>query len=95
MKEIIYSDHLELRLKFREIPRHLPKNIYKTSNERYLDNETNNIIAVKKVKYKSKTREMALAYRETAQEVILITIHPLKTYQKISRINSGRWTKLL
>lgn len=94
MGKIIYSDHLELRLNLREIPCNIPKNIYKASQERYFDNETENIIAIKKVKYKNKIREMALVYKEINQEIILITIHPLKIYQKISRINSGRWIKI-
>lgn len=94
MEKIIYSNHLELRLNLREIPRNFPKNIYKTSKERYFDNKTKTIIAVKKIKHKNKIREIALIYKEAHQEVILITIHPLKIYQKISRINSGRWTKL-
>lgn len=94
MKVINYSAHLELRLKLREIPYNLPKNIYKTATEIYFDNETQNFIAVKKVRYKNKIREMALAYNKLPNEILLITIHPLKIYQKISRINSSRWTKI-
>lgn len=94
MKEISYSEHLELRLKLRQIPHNLPKNIYKISTERYFDNETKNFVVVKKVKYKNKSRKMALVYKETIEEIILITIHPLKIYQKTSRINSERWIKI-
>ncbi|MDP3948829.1 MAG: hypothetical protein Q8Q17_02680 [bacterium] len=94
MKRIYYTPHLELRLELREIPYNLPKNIYQTSKERYFDTETQKLIAVKLVKYKNKIRELAIIYEETEKEIKLITIHPLKIYQKLSRIKSGRWQKL-
>ncbi len=95
MKKIIYSSHLLFRLKFREIPYSLPKEIYQTAKEQYFDKETFKRIAVKKVKFKNKLREMALVYEEIDERINLITIHPLKEYQKISRIKSGRWQKLI
>ena len=94
MKKIVYSPHLLLRLKLREIPYPLPKEIYQTSKEHYFDRETLKKVAVKRVKYKNKLREMAVVYEEINNQINLITIHPLKDYQKISRINSGRWRKL-
>jgi hypothetical protein len=94
MKKIVYSLRLILRLKLREIPHSLPIKIYQTSKERYFDKETQNKVAIKKVKFKNKLREMALIYNEKNEEVILISIHPLKKYQKIDRIKSGRWQKL-
>jgi hypothetical protein len=95
MRKIIhYSQHLELRLKLREIPYALPKEICQTSKEKYFDKETNKKVAIKRVKYKGKLREMTLVYEETLKEINLITIHPLKVHQKISRIKSERWRKL-
>jgi hypothetical protein len=94
MKKILYSPHLILRLKLREIPHSLPKEIYQTSKEHYFDRETGKKIAIGRAKYKSKLREMAVVYEEINGQISLITIHPLKKYQKISRIRSGRWQKL-
>ena len=94
MKKIVYSSHLILRLKLREIPYNLPREIYQTSKERYFDRETLKRVAIKKIKFKNKLREMALIYEEINNQVNLITIHPLKNYQKIGRIKSGRWQKL-
>ena len=94
MKKIVYSSHLRLRLKLREIPYLLPKEIYQTSKEHYFDKETLKKVAIKKVKFKEKFREMAVIYEEINNQINLITIHPLKDYQKISRIKSGRWQKL-
>lgn len=94
MKKIVYASHLLLRLKLREIPYLLPKKIYQTSNEHYFDKETLKKVAVKEVKFKGKLREMAVIYEETNDQINLITIHPLKNYQKIQRIKSGRWQKI-
>ena len=94
MKKIVYSSHLILRLKLREIPYNLPREIYQTSKERYFDRKTLKRVAIKKIKFKNKLREMTLIYEEINNQVNLITIHPLKNYQKIGRIKSGRWQKL-
>ncbi len=94
MERIFYTQHLEIRLKLREIPYDLPRTIYQISKEHYFDKKTLKKIAVKKVKYKDKLREMAVIYDKLDNQVNIITIHPLKIYQKLSRIKSGRWQKL-
>lgn len=94
MKRITYSPHLKFRLKLRKIPYLLPIEIYKTSKEQYFDTVTKNLVAVKKLVYKGKSREIMLAYTENSIEITLITIHPLKTEQKFNRIRSNRWQKL-
>lgn len=94
MPKIIYSSHLEFRLKLRGIPKSLPKRIFQTSRECYLDTQTGKSIAVKKVKYKNKVREMAVIYGKVGSQIILITIHPLKVLQKTRRIKSRRWQKI-
>ena len=86
MKEILYSSHLELRLELRSINRGLPKLIYQISKERYFDTITKLSIAVDRAVYKDKKRDIAVSYKETSDEIILITIHPLKLNQKTSRI---------
>lgn len=94
MKRISYTQHLELRLKIREIPYNLPEEIYEQADERYFDTVTKKLIAVSSASYKNKVREFAVVYEESEQGVRIITIHPLKTYQKFSRIQSKRWQKL-
>lgn len=93
-KNIVYSLHLQFRLGFRQIARNLPKNIYLTAKERYFDKETQKFIAIKKVKFKNKLREMAVSYEESAERITLITIHPLKLLQKSNRIKAERWKKI-
>ena len=94
MKKIVCSPDLIFRLKLREIPYFLPRKIYQTSKEHYFDTETQKKVAVGKIRYKNKLREMAVIYEEMNDQIILITVHPLKKYQKLNRIKSGRWQKL-
>ncbi len=94
MSKIMYSAHLEFRLKIRSIPRLLPKQIFQISKEHYFDTQTRKNIAIKKVRYKNKVREVAVIYEKVGGHIILITIHPLKILQKEHRIKSKRWQKI-
>ena len=94
MKNIVHSPHLELRLKIREIPRSLPRRIYQNSHEHYFDKETGKNIAIEKVRFKVRLREMTVVYEEREDEIRLITVHPLKVLQRIRRIKSGRWQRI-
>jgi hypothetical protein len=55
------------------------------------DQRTGNLVAVSRSRYGGRLREMMVAYSEIKEEVILITVHPLKPGQKTNRIASGRW----
>ena len=90
---IVYTSHLEYRLKARGISYDLPKNIFRLAVEHYYDSITEHYIAICQVEFEGKTREMALTYDKSDDVVELITIHPIRLYQKISRIKSGRWKK--
>lgn len=87
---IIYTPHLKFRLKLRNIPSYLPRKIFKEAKEHYYDRETHHYVAVHSLKFNKKIREFALSYDKKEKSIEIITIHPLKIYQKIIRINSGR-----
>ncbi len=91
---IIYCKHLENRLVLRKIPRDLPLKVFQQADERFVDEETGNYIAVKKAQYHGKQRDIMVAYDEKEGKIEIITIHPLKEGQKENRIKSGRWRKL-
>ena len=91
---IIYTDHLRLRMKLRGIPHELPKKIYLEAKERYSDAITGHGIAVMVCKLQGKTREMAITYDEKNKIVELITIHPIRSLQKLSRVRTGRWRRI-
>lgn len=71
-----------------------PKEIYKKARERYSDVKTGYRIAVRSITYKGKMREMILVYEEAGEIARLITVHPLKAYEKEAKVRAGRWKKL-
>ena len=91
---IVYPSHLEFRQKIRGIPHDFPRRIFQHAKEHYYDNLTKHYIALHQIRFEGELREMALAYDQEKDLVEIITLHPIKPYQKISRINSGRWIKL-
>jgi len=94
MKQVLYTRHLELRLRLRGIDTVLPKDIYATARRRYVDTVTAHFVAIKRVPLAGRSRDVALIYEEQDTVVWLVTIHPLKRRQLSSRILSGRWRKL-
>lgn len=91
--KVIYTAHLEFRLKVRDIPHDLPRKILEESKEHYYDSQTGHYVALSAVIFKNKLREMALTYDKMEKTAELITLHPIKPYQKHSRIRSGRWER--
>lgn len=92
--KIVYTDHLRLRIRLRGIPKALPKQIWMEAKERYYDRATEHYIAVMAYKIRERVREFALSYDEKEGVIQLITVHPIKELQKLSRIKTGRWQRL-
>ncbi len=91
---IVYSEHLKRRLSIRRIPKELPKIIFYEYDEKYFDYETGNFVLIKKVEFLQKPRDMMIVYEEEHNKVEIITIHPLKKFQKENRIKTGRWKRI-
>ena len=89
--EIKYTAHLNLRLKVRQIPYELPREILEAAREFYHDTLTGHYVAVHPIRYKGKLREMAIVYDKRNYFVEIVTIHPIQAFQKNKRIESGRW----
>ena len=92
--QIKYSKHIETRIALRKINHDLPKQIFETAGERFIDSETGHYIAVKRTKIYDKERDVMVAYRQDGSDVKLLTIHPLQEGQKEKRIHAGRWRKI-
>ncbi|MBI2547040.1 MAG: hypothetical protein HYW23_01180 [Candidatus Aenigmarchaeota archaeon] len=93
MKEIVYTEHLKLRLKIRKIPEHYPKEIYKNPEQKFFDNVEGNFIAIKKLEYNNKIRNVMIAYEQKEGKIEIVTIHPITDEKIINRVVSRRWTK--
>jgi hypothetical protein len=88
---IIFSEHFTVRLRMRNIPEFVAKDIYLRAHRRYFDVETNLFIAVRKIPLFGKRRILMIAYKKQDRTVLFVTIHPLKPNQMRNRIDSGRW----
>ena len=91
---IRYSNHLLVRLKMRGIPYELPRIVYQNAIRRFLDTQSDLFIAVLRTAYFGKRHEVAVVYRKDAGDILLITIHPLKSNQLTNRTRSGRWKEI-
>jgi hypothetical protein len=88
--KVVYSGHLENRLKMRGIEHGLPREVFEESREKYLDEETGHFIAVNNVRLYGKIREVMVAYILEGDTAKIVTIHPLKEKQKENRVKTGR-----
>ncbi len=93
MIKVLYTDHLNLRLKVRKIPFKYPRKIYEKPEQKYFDSAENYFIAVKKLYYNKKIRNMMIAYEEIENRVNIITIHPISDEKIINRLMNRRWVK--
>jgi hypothetical protein len=94
LKKIVYTSHLEFRLDKRGIPHDIPRRIYQDSNEKYYDTITGHIIAVDRLDYSGREKEVMIAYDEFEDRIEIVTVHPLKWMQKQQRVNSRRWVSI-
>lgn len=94
MDKVRYTPHLELRLRMRQIPRYMPRQIYFLADHRYLDVSTGHNIAVKLVRYGRKQVYFMIAYEKTGEEVVIVTIHPISEEQINARLDNKMWTKI-
>lgn len=72
----------------------MPRRIYQDSNEKYYDVATGHKIAVYRLDYCGKERDVMIAYDEFEDRVEIVTVHPLKWMQKQQRTKSKRWEKI-
>ncbi len=93
MKHIAYTDHLKERLRIRNFPKEYPLEIYRNPEQIFFDTTEKTNIAIKKLKYNNKVRNLMIAYEEKNGTVEIITIHPISDEKIVNRIMSGRWSK--
>ncbi len=93
MVTVLYTSHLELRLKIRKIPYDYPKIIFNQPEQKFFDTAEKTYISIKKLKYSKRERLMMIAYERKNNTVEIITIHPIKEEKIINRTISRRWIK--
>jgi len=91
--KIVYRPHLKRRLKQRKIPYDYPKKIYFRAKQKFIDTETDHYIAVSKLEYAGKLRNLAISYDIIGQNIEIVTVHPTSDQEINNKIKSGRWVK--
>lgn len=89
--EIVFSIHFKERNRLRSIDESIAMTIFNKADGFYEDTQTNTSIAVKRIEFQGKTRDVSLTYVTRGDKTVFVTIHPLKDGQKQNRINNGRW----
>ncbi len=92
MKEVVYTEHLKIRLTVRKIPYDYPHQIYMHPEQEYYDNIEKRKIAIKRLYYNDQVRPMMIAIEEKEERTEIVTIHPIHEEKIINRIMSRRWT---
>ena len=85
-------NHLSERMVLRTNSQGLPESIYRDADGHFSDTETGLLVAVKRLLFLGRERDMALSYTKKGEDVMLVTLHPLQEGQRERRIQSGRWS---
>lgn len=65
-------------MSLRGIESGLPEVVFNQADKHYVDTQTGNFVAVKRMMFQEKERDVALSYNKLADDVLLITLHPLQ-----------------
>ena len=93
MVEVIYTEHLQFRLKLRKIPNDFPQKIFQEPEQQFYDTIEDTFIAIKKLYYNGKPRNMMIAYEKKKIIIQIITIHPITDEKIINRVINNRWIR--
>ena len=91
--KITYSSHLRLRIKERLFPADYPKKVYKSAKLKLFDTATKHNIAISKLEYAGKIRNIQISYDIIEKGIEIITIHPVSNKEIQRRLLIGRWKK--
>ena len=91
--EIIYRPHFRLRMRQREMPDGFGEMLLREADSYYYDTEEYTSVAVKRVPFKGRNRDVALVFSVEGSEVALISIFPLKAGELRRKIQTGKWAR--
>lgn len=90
---VIYRPHLKRRIRERLIPYDYPRKVYQKAKLHFVDSLTGHYIAVSKMQYAGKLRNLVVSYDIINTNVEIITIHPISYREINKRLISKRWRK--
>lgn len=91
--KIVYRPHLKIRLKQRKISFDYPKKIIELPDQEYFDTLAKRNIAIKKLFFEGKLRNIVVAYDIIKNKIEIVTIHVISDKEIESKLRMGRWRK--
>lgn len=91
--EIIYRPHFRLRMRQREFPDGFGEMLLRDADGYYYDTEESTSIAVKRVRFKGRERDIALVFSAESDATTFISIFPFKAGELRRKIQMGKWAQ--
>lgn len=91
--KIVYKLHLKIRLKQREIPIDYPRQIIEFPEQEYFDTLAKRNIAIKKLYFEGKLRNIVVAYDIIKDRIEIVTVHIISSKEIENKVRVGRWRK--
>ena len=92
-REITYRQHFRIRMQQREFPDGFGEMLLRDADSYHYDTEEHTSIAVKRVRFKGRERDVALVFSVEGSVVVFISIFPLKAGEVRRKIQMGKWVR--
>lgn len=89
--DIIYSAHAKRRMRERKLSRTVVNEVLEKADQRVLDTQTGYIVYIKRMLFKGKSRWIAVSIDEQETRKVVVSVHPIRDRDYVSRFDSGRW----
>ncbi|MCY3544282.1 MAG: hypothetical protein OXI16_07245 [Chloroflexota bacterium] len=91
--EITYRPHFRLRMRQREFPDGFGEMLLRDADNYYYDTQENTSVAVKRVPFKGRERDIALIFSVEGSAIAFISIFPLKLGELRRKTQMGKWAR--
>lgn len=86
-----YSDHVKRRMRERKITQAIVTSVLGKPKHKFIDSETGYIVYTKELVFRGKKRPIAVSVDETTEIATIVTVHPIRERDIISRTENRRW----
>lgn len=91
--EISYLRHFVEQKALRDFPDGFAEELIREADNYYNDRLRGRFVAVKRVHFRGRERDIALAYEIEDNVIVFVTMTLLKEGQERNRVSSGRWER--
>ena len=86
-----YSTHARRRMSERKVLRTLVRKVIQAADHTYVDTLTGYTIYLKRLPFKGEERRIAVSVDQNKDSATIVSVHPIRERDFVSRTNSGRW----